>query len=344
MRTDSSFKLLMLLSLACAWSPPTCRAQSSESVVKPTLELHNDLVGDQDDLCFWLHPTDPTQSLVIASDKKANLLFVYDLNGVVNQTIEVKKPGNIDIRQGVQFGKQVLDIAVVNSRDGQPSIRVFAIDAASRQLNAIDEGGIPTRPNYGGCLAYDKNQKRLWFFCTSEDVGVTQYELNMSDTKTIRGQEVRQIELGKCEGAVADDESKSLFVAVEDEGVWLFGMMPEDSATGEKIISVGVDGLQADLEGVTLARMPDKTAALIVSSQGANRFCIYERSKPWRQISAFAISGATSSDGIDLIQNDRLPNFGQGIFGCHTDTQKHPILLTPWSSILEGQSMTKAKP
>jgi 3-phytase len=311
--------------------------------VLPLLELHNELAGDQDDLCFWRHPHDPSQSLVIASDKKANRIFSYDLAGKVKQSIELAKPGNIDIRQGIRLGDRQWDIVAVNSRAADPALRVFSVDRISGRLAAIDGNGIPTRPNYGGCLSYDKKQQRLWFFCTSEAVGVTQYELTMSDADKVCGSEVRRWALGKCEGAVADDENLSVFITVESEGIWRVGMLPEDTAPGEKIIPVGRDGLTADLEGIALASLTDGTAAFVVSSQGSDQFFVFERTAPWKLCGTFRIQGAHATDGLDLIQADDFPGFEKGIFGCHTADNNHPILLASWSSILKNVSAHTSK-
>jgi myo-inositol-hexaphosphate 3-phosphohydrolase len=86
---------------------------------------------------------------------------------------------------------------------------------------------------------------------------------------------------------------------------------------------------------MALATLPDTTPVLIVSSQGANRFFVYERNSPYKFRGAFSIAGARGTDGIDLIQSNVFTRFEGGIFGCHTDEQGHPILLTSWSLIVK---------
>ncbi len=324
------FALMLITSVLLL---PNC-AFGSDAVV-PVQVLKNESVGDQDDLCFWQHPSEPSQSVVIASDKKANRVFTYDLSGNLKQTVELDKPGNIDIRQNIRLGGKEIDLVVVNIRAGQPALRVFSVDRTSGVLKAIDGNGIPTQPNYGGCLGYDKKQERLWFFCTSEEFGVTQYELSLSDSHLVQGHEVRRWDLGKCEGAVADDDAMTLFVAVENECVWRVGMLPEDSTPGERIVSVGENGVKADLEGMCLVKLPDSTPALIVSSQGADQFFVFERNAPYTFYGAFCVKGASGTDGIELLQTDAFKRFEGGIFGCHTDEKSHPILLSSWNAILK---------
>ena len=58
-------------------------AKKAAGPVKSVVTLFGKGVKDQDDMCFWKHPTDPTKSLVIGSDKYAGRLVVYDLEGKV---------------------------------------------------------------------------------------------------------------------------------------------------------------------------------------------------------------------------------------------------------------------
>src|SRR5262245_30557730 len=119
---------------------------------EPVLRLVNPESKDQDDACVWVHPGKRAESTVIASDKSAGRLFVYDLKGRLLQSLVAPKPGNIDIRQGVKFGDRLLDLVVVNQRTEGFRLRVYRVDPASRQLERIDHDDCQTGPNYGGCL------------------------------------------------------------------------------------------------------------------------------------------------------------------------------------------------
>jgi 3-phytase len=295
-------------------------------------------MGDQDDLCFLRDPVRPELSRVIVSDKKAGQIFNYDLGGKLHQALAVAKPGNIDIRQSVVVGGRPRDVIVVNDRGADWRLRIFIIDPKSRDLLPADGGkGIPSRPNYGGCLAYDARSSALWFVCTSEQDGLTQYELSADAEGVFSGREVRRIPLGKCEGAVADDKTGQLFVAVEDQGIWRFDVSPDSAKTGEMIIPLGTQGLAADLEGLTCATLPGGVAALVVSSQGRSEFFVLERRPPWKYLGRFAVRGARDTDGIDLWQTDHLQkDWPGGIFACHTGAGDHPVLLMPWDSILRA--------
>ena len=106
---------------------------------------------DQDDMCIWVHPSDPSRSSIISSDKKANRLFVYDLEGKTLQSIPARQPGNIDVRYGFSLGQKPVDIVAFNQR-GDSSIIVYKVDPGTRQLERVDNGAIRTGKNYGGTL------------------------------------------------------------------------------------------------------------------------------------------------------------------------------------------------
>src|SRR5580765_3137469 len=74
-------------------------------------------IADEDDMCFWLHPTDLSRSTVISSDKKARSLFVYDLEGHLLQAIASPEPGNVDVRYDFPLGGREVDIVAFNDRE-----------------------------------------------------------------------------------------------------------------------------------------------------------------------------------------------------------------------------------
>jgi 3-phytase len=302
--------------------------------VKAIASLHNDAVADQDDLCFWTDPKDPTRCRVIVSDKKANLVFVYSLDGKLTQSVEVPKPGNIDIRHGVALGGQVTDIVAVNVRADGWKVRLFAVDPASQQLVPIDAGGISTQPNYGSCLASDMQKKKFWYISTSESSGVIQYEITRSLDGSLLCNQAKRWDLGKCEGVVADDDAGKFYVAVEQEGIWQFELDPTLNDPPQMIIPLGKNGLAGDLEGLTLAKLEGDRRVLIVSSQAQNQFFIFDRESPWSYRGKFEIEGVTQTDGIDLFQSQAIAAYPDGIFGCHTSQSGHPITLAAWKSIL----------
>ncbi len=82
--------------------------------LKPALRLLDDDARDQDDMCIWIHSADPTLSRIITSDKKAERLFVYGLDGRTIQRIATPKPGNISLRCNIPLGGKQVDLVALD--------------------------------------------------------------------------------------------------------------------------------------------------------------------------------------------------------------------------------------
>jgi len=300
----------------------------------PALRLADPAIGDQDDMCVWVHPTEPERSTIVTSDKKANKLFVYDLDGKTIQSVDVKHPGNIDSRSGFPLGGAKVDIVVVNLRAEQ-LLAVFKVDPKTRKLARIDDGTIATGENYGGCLYRSRKSGKFFAVVTSKSGAVTQYELADTGTGTVRGKKVRAWKVGGvCEGAVADDEAGKVYIAEEHAGVWELGAEPDAAAPGALVIKVGENELKGDVEGLAIYTGADGTGYLLVSDQGPSKIRVYQRNQKHAYIGAFAVAGMGATDGIEVVSAGLGPKFPNGLFLCHTGTTTPcPVLLTPWDAI-----------
>ncbi|HEY2909688.1 MAG TPA: phytase, partial [Gemmataceae bacterium] len=256
---------LSLFSVAHRPPPP------ATDLATPSQRLADPAIGDQDDMCVWIHPTEPSQSVVITSDKQANKLFVYTLDGKTIQSVNVRHPGNIDTRKGFPLDGAKVDIIAVNLRDDH-RLAVFKIDPGSRELSRIDDGKIATGENYGGCLYKSAKTDRFFAVTTSTSGRVAQFELKDNGTGKARGDKVRAWKVGGIsEGAVADDSTGRLYIAEERGGVWELGAEPGDPAPGTRVIKLGDNELTGDVEGLAIFHGPGGGGYLLVSDQGANR-------------------------------------------------------------------------
>lgn len=322
-----------LLSSAVPAADPSPPASALAPAVTPVLQLVNDAVRDQDDACLWVNPADASQSCVIASDKSSNHLFVYDLGGQLLQTLDVVKPGNIDVRQNVTIDARSRDLVVVNQRADGTQLRAFEVDRASRRLTPIAGKPLLTGPNYGGCLYHSRKSGKLFCICTSESGTVEQHELRGDGQGGLLSQLVRSWPQKKCEGAVADDETGVLVIAEEQGGIWKLSAEPDQPTTQTLISRVGDHGLTGDLEGLAIYRGSNGAPLLIVSDQGRNRFVAFELAEPHRPVGEFAIEGAAGTDGIDVVAAALGPNYPTGVFLCHTDRAPRSILVTRWNAV-----------
>jgi len=83
----------------------TLTAAAQTIQVKPTVETDPVVSSGNaaNDSCVWIHPTDPSQSTILGTDKKAGLI-VYDLAGHQIQHLSDIRPNNVDIRYNFPLG------------------------------------------------------------------------------------------------------------------------------------------------------------------------------------------------------------------------------------------------
>lgn len=297
---------------------PTLSASGDEPL-PVALHLTNDAAVDQDDLCFWTCMADSMRSLAIVSDKSANLVFVYDATGKLIQSVRVAQPGNIDLRSGFPLGGQLVPLVAVNER-ATNKLAVFALDPSQSTLSRIDDDTIDTGENYGGALGQLPATNRFFFVSTSKENGVSLFELRDNGRGRVAGEKVRHWDLGMCEGAVADDESRSIYVSVEAEGVYRLPLDPSDASPPEKVIAVGTDGFMGDVEGISLLSTRSDRRYLIVSDQGSSRFRVHGVEEGYPLKAVLAIAGVTETDGVDVIPTPFGSVFPHGALACHSDT------------------------
>jgi len=316
---------LLIASVVVAGSVIT---MSDVDVVERRLSLVYDEIDDTDDMCIWIHPTDPSLSTIIAADKAADNLVVYDLAGTPLQVLPFyhsetgsEQPGNIDLRYGFPLGDELVDIVAVNQRASSigRGVRVFKIDPETRLLERVDDGLVMEHANYGMCLYESRVTGKFYYFATAKSQGVEQYELVDNGQGLITPVFVRRWDQKKCEGAVADDELGYVYICEESTGVWRYDAEPDASTEGTLIAATGENGFKKDAEGVTIYHARDGGGYLIVSSQGNDTFMVYDRQPPHAFVKAFTIEDVEESDGVDVTNVNLGPLFPYGLFTCHAD-------------------------
>ena len=68
-----------------------------------------------DDPAIWINENSLEESRVLGTDKQAGV-YVYDLSGKVLQFLPIGELNNVDLRQGVMFGQQTVDLAAATNR------------------------------------------------------------------------------------------------------------------------------------------------------------------------------------------------------------------------------------
>ena len=329
---------LALVSLALP-GPRPAHAQAVISAVRPLAATG---FQDEDDMCIWLHPTDLALSTIVVSDKAADKLFVYDLQGATLQTIASSQPGNIDVRYNFRFGGQLVDIVAFNER-GTSKICVYEVDRATRLLTRIDNDAIATGNNYGFTLYRSPLTGKVYGFTGPEsNTAVKQWELADDGAGHVAGVgPLRQVQPGGVvEGMVADDETGMLYVSQEAGGIWKYSAEPTGGTAGVKIAAVGQNGLTADVEGITIYYAAGLSGYIIASSQGSSTFKVYDRKPPHTFRGTFSVSGTTSTDGCDVINLPVDATFPRGLFICHNGSSSpYPDELVRWGLISDGLAL-----
>jgi 3-phytase len=314
--------------------------EASKAQPAPAVVCTSDDVRDQDDMCIWIHPTDKSLSTVIAADKAADCLFVYDLAGKVLQKAPLRGAANIDLRYGFPLAGAKVDIVAVNLRSGGDRIAVFKVDPKTRKIQRVDNEHIITADNYGGTMFRSPKTGKFYFVTTSKSGVVEQYELADDGKGKVKGTKVRTWNSGYSEGAAGDDISGKIYIGEENKGVWEIGGEPTDPTPGKRILKIGDHGLKSDVEGLTIYRFAGgKEGYLLVSNQGAHNFKVFSLTGKHEFLGTFTIAGASETDGIDVTNVNLGGPFAKGMFACHSNRKRGggcPVLLTGWAKIAKS--------
>lgn len=299
--------------------------------------------GDSaDDPTLWVNPSDAQQSLVIGTNKKRGLA-VYDLAGKEIQFLADGPMNNVDHRDDFPLDGKKVPLVTASNRSSN-SIAIYKIDVETRRLENVAAGVIKTIEAYGACMYHSNKTGKFYYFGTSKQGVVEQYELFDAGQGKVSAKKVRQINVGtQLEGCVADDEVGYLYVGEEDVGIWKYQAEPDANLERIKVDGVGTGGnLVADVEGLTIAYGTDGKGYLIASSQGNNTYAVYRREgtnayvKSFRIVAGGKIDRVTETDGIHVTTANLGPLFPKGVFIAQDgsdDTGKQNFKLVPWHLI-----------
>lgn len=270
-----------------------------------------------DDPAIWRNATDPLQSLIVGTDKKAGI-YVYGLDGRVRDFLDAGRVNNVDLKDGVTIngGTGILVVASDRNDIARAKLALFQLDPVTAKLNALGivDGG--SGEAYGVCMGSDA--AGLYAFIVLKDGTINQVALDASGA-TPTGRIVRTMKLDtQSEGCAVDDRTGTLYVAEEDVGLWRFDARASGSTVPTKIAAADGKNIVADAEGVAIAPIGEKDGYVIVSSQGDNAYTLYRISDDsyvgrFRIVDG-AIGGTEETDGIEVMLGDFGPQYPGGLF------------------------------
>ncbi len=305
---------------------------------------------DADDPAIWVHPADPSKSLVLTTNKKSGVR-VYGLDGRLVQHIAETRPNNIDVLYARSADGTPADLAIASDAANN-SILIYRIDAETGELTP----GTPARIQIGliepyglcACAAAAANtagQNVGYVFVGDEDGNIEQWLATGDPHGWLNWSRVRQLRVeSRCEGMLADPVNNALYVAEEDAAVWRFELDPASAAEPVAIERARPKGrFTPDAEGLACVRTGEHSGYLIVSSQGDGTFLVYRREKPNEYVGAFRIGnsaegvdGVSRCDGVDAVAAGLGSAFAHGLFVCQDGENpgaNQNFKLVPWERI-----------
>jgi 3-phytase len=269
-----------------------------------------------DDPAIWVNKTNPKNSLILGTDKKAGL-YVYDLQGEQKQFVDAGALNNVDLRDGFPYqGKRVTLIGASNRTKNAISLFVLdpetgiVSDAVANIPSGVDEV-------YGFCMYHNRVENRFFAIVNGKNGKIEQFMITTATDK-IFGTLVKTLQTNsQPEGMVADDETGILYVGVEMEGIFYNNLtvsdkklihFPESTHKNKAVVY--------DIEGISLFTFQDEKF-LIASIQGNFSYALFSITQK-RYITSFVVDdgvvdGVEETDGLDITTLNLGTEFPNGI-------------------------------
>ena len=183
-----------------------------------------------DDMAIWIHPTNPSLSTIIGTDKAGNL-EVYNLSGAVLQRIPILT-NNVDLRYNFPLGGQ--RVALVTGVDRSANkLFVYKVNPTTRLLEDVSTPS--SLPGLLGSSMYVSPITGKYYAFTNNDSVLKQYELVDNGSGRVAVNLVRTVTFGSfvdlTEGVTADDVHAKVYVSEETVAIWKLGAEPTDGST-----------------------------------------------------------------------------------------------------------------
>ncbi len=327
--------------------------QGTVATVTPTVETEVvDSWGDAaDDPAIWVHPEDPSKSLVLGTDKKGGL-HVYNLGGESIRFFPDGRINNVDVRDGFTLDGETVALVTASNRTWS-NISIYAIDPVTAEVSEVADGrqatGLPDP--YGMCMYRSARDGAFYVFVNGSGDGLTiQFRLTETSPGRVSAESVREIPVGgQAEGCVANDTTGELFIAQEDYGLWKYGAEPGDGADRTLIDSVEGEHMVADIEGVSIWHGADGGGYIVASNQGENSYLLYRLEGEHEYVGKFhvvadaesGIDGVSETDGLDVTSKPLGEAYPAGMLVVQdgrniAPAERQNFKYVSWTDIIEA--------
>jgi 3-phytase len=319
--------------------------------------------NDPDDPAIWVHPTDPSRSLILGTDKLESRggLYVFGLDGKLRQAITpLDRPNNVDVEHGFAVGGRLLDIAVLTERM-QHRLRAFSISAEDGSLTDLAPAGLSVLEGEKaeasepmGIALFKRPRDGAIFVIVAPKTGgpseyLWQYRLEADEQHGVTARFVRRFgtfsrtgaeadEIGEIEAVVVDDELGYVYYSDERYAIRKYHADPDHPDAARELAKIGVDGYDGDREGLAIYETGGGTGYLVSSDQveGGTRVKLYRREgapgRPHDHSEVQTIlTAADSTDGLDVTSR-KLPGFPLGLLVMMNSSDRN-FLLFDWSAV-----------
>jgi 3-phytase len=319
---------------------------------------------DADDPAIWVHPTNPSRSLILGTDKVEGQggLYVFGLDGTLRQSIApIDRPNNVDVEHGVRLGTRTLDVAVLTERR-QHRLRAFAIDAETGTLSDLAPDGLPVLVGQQGeasepmgVALYTRSRDKALFAIVAPKTGghdeyLWQYRLTADAGGRLVAVLVRRFgrfsrrgaesgEIGEIEAVAADDALGFVYYSDERFGIRKYHADPDHPEAPRELAVFGQHGFLEDREGLAIYETGVRTGFVVASDQvpGGTRLKIYTREgtpgdpHDHREVRTVT-TVSDDTDGLDATARP-LPGFPNGLLVMMNAGGRN-FLLYDWRDVL----------
>jgi 3-phytase len=368
----ASIAILLATSAGCRRTSPAPDEDSTKPPPNPSplskaLEIESEystaqLSNDPDDPAIWVHPDDPSRSLILGTMKvaaPAGAVVVFGMDGQVRQLISrIDRPNNIDVEYGVTLDGRAVDIAVATERLAR-QLRVFRIDPRAGQL--VDLGGIPILEGQAGEAGapmgiglYRRPRDGAVFAIVAPKEGpregyLWQYRLSDAGGGRLKATFVRRLgtfsatsvrEENEIEAVAVDDELGYVYYADEADGVHKWHADPEHPDAGRELAHFARSGYRGDREGLGIYALPDGTGYIVATDQldEDSEYHLYPREgapgSPHDHSREIAVlrGGADATDGIEISSRALGPGLPNGVFVAMNSGPRN-FLVFRWQDV-----------
>jgi 3-phytase len=320
------------------------------------------LSNDPDDPAIWVHPTDPSRSLMLGTMKvaaPAGAVVAFGMDGQIRQVISgIDRPNNIDVEYGLQLGGRRVDVAVATERLAR-QLRIFSLDPADGRL--VDRGGVRVLEGQDGeagapmgLALYRRARDGAVFAIVSPKEGprqgyLWQYQLIDAGGGRPGARFVRRFgnfsatsirEENEIEAVAVDDALGYVYYSDEADGIHKWHADPDHPDAGRELAHFARDGFRGDREGIAIYVLPDGTGYIVCTDQldEDSEYHVYPREgapgNPHdhsRQIAVLR-GGADATDGIEISSSPLGPGLPSGALVA-MNSEPRNFLVFRWQDL-----------